>query len=299
VAPAQPSSSGREGLGDGSALRPGLQGGRTCCWWYAMGRRPDFTVTPRPSTTRTAASPRTATRIRPSCTDRLTGALGRVPAVHLLGPDGVHHLLALDRAGVAQAARRGSPRHAAGLPPAPGLRPPALRSRGTGSRPRGPRPRRGGRRPGRPRPLARRHGHRAVRVRHHPVPPARGHQSGPTPCGLLRVHTQGRHGVPGPVDVAGLRGRRPPDRPRLRARSGRRAGGSRPRRRARGVQDVLVGERRRDAGLGHERAGEIVAVSDAESWFTYYYWLDDERRRTSPARWRSTASRATTRRSCS
>ncbi len=38
-----------------------------------------------------------------------------------------------------------------------------------------------------------------------------------------------------------------------------------------------MGDARRDAGLGHERAGEIVAVSDAESWFTYYYWLDDER----------------------
>lgn len=27
----------------------------------------------------------------------------------------------------------------------------------------------------------------------------------------------------------------------------------------------------------HERAGDLVLVADARSWFTYYYWLDDER----------------------
>jgi predicted AlkP superfamily pyrophosphatase or phosphodiesterase len=28
-------------------------------------------------------------------------------------------------------------------------------------------------------------------------------------------------------------------------------------------------------GLDHERAGELVAIANAGSWFTYYYWLDD------------------------
>jgi hypothetical protein len=28
-------------------------------------------------------------------------------------------------------------------------------------------------------------------------------------------------------------------------------------------------------GLDHPRAGELVAVADARSWFTYYYWADD------------------------
>ena len=31
------------------------------------------------------------------------------------------------------------------------------------------------------------------------------------------------------------------------------------------------------AGLDHARSGELVAVSRADSWFTYYHFLDDER----------------------
>ncbi|WP_433790067.1 alkaline phosphatase family protein [Actinoplanes sp. CA-252034] len=30
-------------------------------------------------------------------------------------------------------------------------------------------------------------------------------------------------------------------------------------------------------GLGHERSGELVLVADPDAWFTYYYWLDDDR----------------------
>jgi hypothetical protein len=30
-------------------------------------------------------------------------------------------------------------------------------------------------------------------------------------------------------------------------------------------------------GLDHARSGELVAVSDARSWFTYYHFLDDAR----------------------
>ena len=44
-----------------------------------------------------------------------------------------------------------------------------------------------------------------------------------------------------------------------------------------GVDVVLEGDERRDAGLGHERAGELVLVAEPDAWFTYYYWLDDER----------------------
>ncbi|MDR9410519.1 MAG: hypothetical protein RI573_16870, partial [Balneolaceae bacterium] len=29
--------------------------------------------------------------------------------------------------------------------------------------------------------------------------------------------------------------------------------------------------------LDHHRAGELVAIADQNSWFTYYYWLDDEK----------------------
>ncbi|MEU4624911.1 nucleotide pyrophosphatase/phosphodiesterase family protein [Actinoplanes sp. NPDC023801] len=30
-------------------------------------------------------------------------------------------------------------------------------------------------------------------------------------------------------------------------------------------------------GLGHERSGELVLVAERDAWFTYYYWLDDDR----------------------
>lgn len=42
-----------------------------------------------------------------------------------------------------------------------------------------------------------------------------------------------------------------------------------------GVERVLQGESRRAAGLDHARSGELVVVSDARSWFTYYPFLDD------------------------
>jgi predicted AlkP superfamily pyrophosphatase or phosphodiesterase len=44
-----------------------------------------------------------------------------------------------------------------------------------------------------------------------------------------------------------------------------------------GIDLVLEGDDRRAAGLGHERAGELVLVADPDAWFTYYYWLDDAR----------------------
>jgi predicted AlkP superfamily pyrophosphatase or phosphodiesterase len=42
-----------------------------------------------------------------------------------------------------------------------------------------------------------------------------------------------------------------------------------------GVDEVLAGARLEEAGINHSRSGDLVAVADAESWFTYYYWQDD------------------------
>lgn len=42
-----------------------------------------------------------------------------------------------------------------------------------------------------------------------------------------------------------------------------------------GVESVLDAEAQRAAGLAHPRSGELVAVSKADSWFTYYHFLDD------------------------
>ena len=42
-----------------------------------------------------------------------------------------------------------------------------------------------------------------------------------------------------------------------------------------GVARTYSGDARREIGLDHPRAGEIVAVAERGAWFTYYYWLDD------------------------
>jgi len=42
-----------------------------------------------------------------------------------------------------------------------------------------------------------------------------------------------------------------------------------------GVETVLDAEGKRAAGLDHPRAGDLVAVSRADRWFSYYWWLDD------------------------
>jgi predicted AlkP superfamily pyrophosphatase or phosphodiesterase len=42
-----------------------------------------------------------------------------------------------------------------------------------------------------------------------------------------------------------------------------------------GVEHVYDGDDKHTVNLDHPRAGELVAVADARSWFTYYYWTDD------------------------
>lgn len=44
-----------------------------------------------------------------------------------------------------------------------------------------------------------------------------------------------------------------------------------------GVDTVLDADAKSDYGLDHPRAGDLVAVAEPDAWFTYYYWLDDER----------------------
>ncbi len=44
-----------------------------------------------------------------------------------------------------------------------------------------------------------------------------------------------------------------------------------------GVAAVLDTAGKREIGLDHPRAGDLVALSDEDAWFTYYYWEDDGR----------------------
>lgn len=42
-----------------------------------------------------------------------------------------------------------------------------------------------------------------------------------------------------------------------------------------GVEQVLSGDEISAEHLQHERCGDLVVVADADSWFTYYFWMDD------------------------
>jgi hypothetical protein len=42
-----------------------------------------------------------------------------------------------------------------------------------------------------------------------------------------------------------------------------------------GVEQVLSGDEIASEHLQHERCGDLVVVADRDSWFTYYFWLDD------------------------
>lgn len=47
-------------------------------------------------------------------------------------------------------------------------------------------------------------------------------------------------------------------------------------RRTPGIEQVLDQSGKESNGLNHERSGELIAVAAPGSWFTYYFWLDDQ-----------------------
>ncbi|MBK1880022.1 alkaline phosphatase family protein [Pelagicoccus mobilis] len=42
-----------------------------------------------------------------------------------------------------------------------------------------------------------------------------------------------------------------------------------------GVTDVLDRNSQIQAGIAHERSGDLIAIAAENAWFTHYYWLDD------------------------
>jgi predicted AlkP superfamily pyrophosphatase or phosphodiesterase len=44
-----------------------------------------------------------------------------------------------------------------------------------------------------------------------------------------------------------------------------------------GVSKVWGNEEKGNHGLDHSRSGDLVVLAEADSWFTYYYWLDDDK----------------------
>lgn len=44
-----------------------------------------------------------------------------------------------------------------------------------------------------------------------------------------------------------------------------------------GVESVWSGDEIAANGLDHPRSGDLIAISTADRWFSYYYWLDDDK----------------------
>ncbi len=43
-----------------------------------------------------------------------------------------------------------------------------------------------------------------------------------------------------------------------------------------GIAEVLVGDQRSKYGMDHWRSGEVILISEPESWQAYYWWMKDE-----------------------
>ena len=44
-----------------------------------------------------------------------------------------------------------------------------------------------------------------------------------------------------------------------------------------GIEKLLSGKELNEYHINHERCGDIVAIAKSNAWFTYYYWLDDNK----------------------
>ena len=44
-----------------------------------------------------------------------------------------------------------------------------------------------------------------------------------------------------------------------------------------GIGQVLDDEGKQAYGLDHDRSGELILISESDSWFTYYFWEDDKK----------------------
>jgi predicted AlkP superfamily pyrophosphatase or phosphodiesterase len=44
-----------------------------------------------------------------------------------------------------------------------------------------------------------------------------------------------------------------------------------------GVDIILCKEEKKNLKIDHERSGELIAISDKDKWFSYYWWYDSEK----------------------
>ena len=43
-----------------------------------------------------------------------------------------------------------------------------------------------------------------------------------------------------------------------------------------GVATLLSAKEKAELGIDHSRAGDLIAIAKEDTWFSYYYWMDDE-----------------------
>ncbi|MYW07366.1 alkaline phosphatase family protein [Streptomyces sp. SID2563] len=247
------------------------------CWWYAMGADTDYTVTPRPVYYADGRKEPDCYTRPPALHDELTEKLGTFPLFHFWGPgadlvssqwiiDATRHILDTRHPDLALCylphldydLQRYGPddprafRAAADLDRAVA---PLLDD-------------------------ARREGRTVVALSEYgitrvdrPVDINRALRR----AGLLEVHTQDGMEYLDPMtsrafavadhQIAHVYVRRPED-----LDAAREALAGLP-----GIDLLLDDEGKKAHGLDHPRSGELVAVADPDAWFTYYYWLDDDR----------------------
>lgn len=247
------------------------------CWWYAMGADTDYTVTPRPVYYADGRKEPDCYTRPPALHDELTEKLGTFPLFHFWGPgadlvssqwiiDATRHILDSRHPDLALCylphldydLQRYGPddprafRAAADLDRAVA---PLLDD-------------------------ARREGRTVVALSEYgitrvdrPVDINRALRR----AGLLDVHTQDGMEYLDPMasrafavadhQIAHIYVRRPED-----LEAAREALTGLP-----GIEQLLDDEGKKAQGLDHPRSGELVAVAEPDAWFTYYYWLDDDR----------------------
>ncbi|MFK0111917.1 alkaline phosphatase family protein [Streptomyces sp. NPDC091217] len=247
------------------------------CWWYAMGADVDWTVTPRPVYYSDGRKEPGAYTWPPSLHDELTDRLGPFPLFTYWGPNAglpsTQWILA--------AARQVFDEH---RPDLTLVYVPHLDYEPQRSGPDSPATHRAARQlDDALRPLLdhfEREGATVVALSEYGITPV----SRPVDinralrrAGLLEVHTQdgmeyldpwtSRAFAVADHQIAHVYVRDPADTEQVAKLVGE----------LEGVEKVLDAAGKAAHGLDHERSGELVAIADPDAWFTYYYWLDDDR----------------------
>lgn len=247
------------------------------CWWYAMGATTDITVTPRPIYHADGRKSPDAYVRPPALHDELVGALGDFPLFQYWGPTAT---LASSE-WIINASRKILREHHPDLLLAyvPHLDYDLQRFG-----PDGPEAARAARDVDEAlKPLlddARNHGATVVALSEYGITPVRR----PVDInrllrreGLLEVYTQdgmeyldpwvSRAFAVADHQVAHVYVNDPADIARVTAMLSELSG----------VDEVLDREAQARYGLDHARSGDLVVVAEPDAWFTYYYWLDDDR----------------------